>query len=39
MRPMPEDNERMMRRAVDFVELTCPQPEPTEETPEAIPNK
>lgn len=39
MRPMPEDNERMMRRAVDFVELTCPKPEPSEETPEVAPEK
>ena len=28
MRPMPDDNERVMRQAVDFVELTKPQPEP-----------
>ena len=26
MRPMPDDNERVMRRAFDFVELTRPQP-------------
>ena len=28
MRPMPDDNERVMRQAVDFLELTKPQPEP-----------
>lgn len=28
MRPLPDDNEQMMRRACDFVELTKPQPEP-----------
>lgn len=28
MRPLPDDNERMMRRAIDFVELTKPAPEP-----------
>ena len=27
MRPMPDDNERVMHRAVDFVELTRPQPQ------------
>ncbi len=27
MRPLPDDNEQMMRRAYDFVELTKPQPE------------
>ncbi len=27
MRPMPDDNERVMRQAFDFVELTKPQPE------------
>lgn len=32
MRPMPDDNERVMRQAIDFVELTKPQPEP-ESTP------
>lgn len=26
MRPLPDDNERVMRRAFDFVELTRPQP-------------
>ena len=25
MRPMPDDNERVMRQAFDFVELTRPQ--------------
>lgn len=28
MRPLPDDNERVMRQAFDFVELTRPQPEP-----------
>ena len=28
MRPLPDDNERVMRQALDFVELTRPQPEP-----------
>lgn len=28
MRPLPDDNERVMRRAIDFVETTRPQPQP-----------
>lgn len=31
MRPLPDDNERVMRRAFDFVEQTKPQPEPEEQ--------
>jgi hypothetical protein len=27
MRPLPDDNEKVMRRAFDFVELTRPQEE------------
>ena len=34
MRPLPDDNEQMLRRAYDFVELTKPQPQPKETTPE-----
>lgn len=30
MRPLPDDNERVMRRAFDFVEQTRPQPQPDE---------
>ena len=37
MRPMPDDNERVMRYAFDFVELTRPQPPVTEV--ENVPNK
>lgn len=33
MRPMPEDNTRSFTHAVEFVENTKPQPEPTEEAP------
>lgn len=31
MRPLPDDNERVMRQAFDFVELTKPQPVPAAE--------
>lgn len=30
MRPLPDDNERVMRYAFDFVELTRPQPQPAD---------
>ena len=39
MRPLPEDNERVMRKAIDFVELTRPQPEPEVEQPAPVNTK
>lgn len=39
MRPMPDDNERVMRQAFDFVELTRPQPVVDESTDGAVKNE
>lgn len=39
MRPLPEDNERVMHKAIDFVELTRPQPEPETEQPAPVNNQ
>ena len=39
MRPMPDDNERVMRQAFDFVELTRPQPVADESTQDAVKNE